>query len=392
MMKAKRFGLVLLLMSVTACAPVVYDAAYYEYRTPASHVSVQSSYVYTSHRKATHQVIHPIELTLYADNSYMGLYFHPIHLVIADGDYVEIPVRNRRGRHARIFAHYDQRHLHFDSSRNCERIYGSSGFKYDKRWDKGHKYAHINAGKDYDLTGLRLKVRNAPAGRRLLKMNASEKVITKKVIVQKTPVKQHVVNDRARRTTKKVVVHKQERRVFAAKAVKVKENTIRKIDRKVVKSTDRPHLVQKVVTTIKSQRASAKSLRSAVKRPVAVRKPQSKQVKTVVRQKSHIINEAGKIERVEKVERTRRAVVKTQQKVSRTKKQHNNKKSVEVARTHKGNFIQKHVVRNKGAKVNLAEDAVASDSKHGKLNESNSSLKDGESDSVRNLIAKIRSR
>lgn len=398
MMKAKRFGLVLLLMSVTACVPVVYDAAYYEYRTPASHVSVQSSYVYASHRKVAHQVIHPIELTLYADSSYLGLYFQPIHLVIADGGYVEIPVRNRRGRHTTIFAHYHQRDLHFDSSRNCQRIHGSSGFKYDKRWDKGHKYAHINAGKDYDLTGLRLQVRNAPAGKRHLKMSAPVKVIKKQVVVRKVPVKQQVAKVKPKRIPKKMIVREEHRpsyrhtvkssettiikkRTHRSKALKSKDNSTTRIDRKVVKTTSKPHIVQRVVTAIKLQRASEKPLRPAVKRSVTVRKSQNKQVKTVVKQKSRIINEAGRTERAAKIKKTRRAVTKTQQKVVRTKKQHQNKKTV-VSR----------VVRSKGTKVNLAVDAEASEGKQGKLNESNASLKDGESGNVRNLVAKIRSR
>lgn len=84
----EKFGLVLMILSVTACAPVVYDAGY---GVPASNVYVHSGYEQsTDYNEATYL---PIEVTLYADNTYPGVYFQPLHLVIHDGQYVEIPVR-----------------------------------------------------------------------------------------------------------------------------------------------------------------------------------------------------------------------------------------------------------------------------------------------------------
>jgi len=108
-----------MILSVTACATVVYDA---NYGTPARDIYfyVNSSYNETAYRT--------IEVTLYADNHYMSVYFQPMHLVIYDGQFVEIPVRDRRGRDTKIYAHYHQNNLHFDSDRNDHGINGSSRF------------------------------------------------------------------------------------------------------------------------------------------------------------------------------------------------------------------------------------------------------------------------
>ena len=154
MRRIQKLGLILMLLSVTACAPVVYDA---NYGTPArdTYVYVNSYYNETAYR--------PIEVTLYADNRYMGVYFQPMHLVIYDGQYVEIPVRDRRGRDTKIYAHYHQNNLHFDSDRNDHGINGSSRFNYENRWENGYKISNINAGKDYDLSGLQMQIRNVQA-------------------------------------------------------------------------------------------------------------------------------------------------------------------------------------------------------------------------------------
>jgi hypothetical protein len=85
-----------------------------------------------------------------------------MHLTITDGQYVKIPIRDRRGRQSGIYAHYHQNNLHFDADRNCQGKHDSSSFSYDSRWDKGHLYSNINAGKDYDLTGIQLQIRKVP--------------------------------------------------------------------------------------------------------------------------------------------------------------------------------------------------------------------------------------
>lgn len=157
----KRFGLLLTLAAVTACAPVVYDATYH---APVRHVSTHTTYSQPRyHHETVYRQAHPIEITLYAGNTYLGIYFQPVRLTITDGQYVEIPVRDRRGRQSRIFAHYHQNNLHFDADRNCQGIHGSSSFTYDNRWDKGHRYSNINVGKDYDLSGLQLQIRKMPS-------------------------------------------------------------------------------------------------------------------------------------------------------------------------------------------------------------------------------------
>ena len=253
MMKAKGFGLVLMLMLVTACTPVVHKTTHYKHRAPVRHVNVQTTHtqVYRSH----------VEVTLYADNSYRGVYFQPIQLVIAAGQYVEIPVKNRRGQHTRIFAHYHEGDLHFDSSRRCKRIPGSKGFKYAKNWDNGHKYGHINAGKDYDLTGLRLKVRSVPADRYRVNRGEPGKVVEKSIKTVKTKEKRYVENVKPRHESKKVVVketirgkdlqltknHKKPAISKQVQVVSTKKNTIDNVV-KTDKVTHRPHIVQKLKT------------------------------------------------------------------------------------------------------------------------------------------------
>ena len=155
-----RFGLFLTMLSVTACAPVIHTNTEYRHRSQPTHISVQATHGQTHHD----QLYQAIQVTLYADTAYRGGHFQPIQLVIANGQYVEIPVKNRRGRMTRIYAHYHNNDLHFDSSRSCRRIPGSTSYKYIKTWDKGHKYGHINAGKNYDLSGLHLRVRNLAKG------------------------------------------------------------------------------------------------------------------------------------------------------------------------------------------------------------------------------------
>lgn len=159
-------GLVLLLMSLTACAPVVYDATYHDHRYSPRPFVVSPVYAQTTYSyRSIYPSVASIAVTLYADRSYRGLSFAPLHLVIADGQYVAIPVRDKRGRAAKIYAHYHRQVLHFDSDKNCRTIHGSTNYRYESKWDRGHKYANLHAGKDFDLAGLHLEIRtvaNAP--------------------------------------------------------------------------------------------------------------------------------------------------------------------------------------------------------------------------------------
>ena len=49
--------------------------------------------------------------------------------VIYDGDFVEVPVRDKHGHNKKLYAHYHRGDLHFDSSRQCASIPGSSRFR-----------------------------------------------------------------------------------------------------------------------------------------------------------------------------------------------------------------------------------------------------------------------
>lgn len=161
MRNTSRFVLFALSIGITACAPVMYEASYYDAYVPASRVAVSSTFIQTSvHRTDRRSVIQPIEITLYAESNYRGHYFQPVHTVLPDSGYVEIPIKDRRGQHTSFFIHYHQENLHFDSSRNCQGYNSYSVFKHDDRWKHGHKYTHINTDNAYDLTGLSLHVRN----------------------------------------------------------------------------------------------------------------------------------------------------------------------------------------------------------------------------------------
>jgi hypothetical protein len=249
-----------MLMSVTACAPVVYDATHYKHRT-TTHVIVRSTHSQPSrHHEPVYHQVPSIEVTLYAGNTYLGVNFQSIQIVIADGEYVGIPIRNKRGRQTIIYAHYHQRNLHFDSDRNCRNLRGSSRYKYDKRWDKGRKYTYINAGKDYDLTGLQIRVRNLPTGKHQTKRNTLTKVVNQKVIVlknnNKKPVKQQVTKVLLKSTVKQVTVHNQQRSI-ARRPEKVSN----------YHAQDKQRSKAKILTT--KDRSVAKDVKN-VKRPIIV--------------------------------------------------------------------------------------------------------------------------
>ena len=91
MMKSQCLSFLAVLFSLSACAPINYEATY---RQPSGHVSAyRSPQAYTR----------PIQVTLYSDSTYLGINLKPILIVISDGEYVEIPVKNRRGRSSRLF-------------------------------------------------------------------------------------------------------------------------------------------------------------------------------------------------------------------------------------------------------------------------------------------------
>jgi hypothetical protein len=293
-----------MLMSLTACAPVVYDATHYQHRTP-THVIVRSTHTQPSryHQPVYHQV-HPIEVTLYAGNTYLGVSFQPIKIVIADGEYVEIPIRNKRGRQTKIYAHYHQKSLHFDADRNCRSLYGSSKYKYDKRWGKGHKYTRINAGKDYDFNGLQLRIRNVPTGKRQAKKNELPKVIGKKVVVRnnyvKKPIKQQVnrvlVKDNGekpsirkqnhsidRRSTKVSDYYAQDKQRNKVKVLTTKVKSVVKADKKV----KRPAIIERINRHEKSKYVRDTSQKPAVKNNGLIHKREKKQtVEVIVKNKN----------------------------------------------------------------------------------------------------------
>lgn len=129
MVKLRCLGLLVILLSASACAPVHYQTTYRPSPVYATHGNAPSHHVKPSH--IIHSRYSPIQVTLFAGAAYTGRGFQPIHLVIADGEYLEIPATNRKGRSTRIFAHYSQGNLHFDANRKCQAIHGASRYEYD---------------------------------------------------------------------------------------------------------------------------------------------------------------------------------------------------------------------------------------------------------------------
>ena len=293
MRRKQRFGLFLMLMSLTACTPVVYDATHYQHRTP-THVIVRSTHTQPSrHHEPVYHKVQSIEVTLYAGNTYLGVNFQTIKIVIADGEYVEIPIRNKRGRQTKIYAHYHQKSLHFDADRNCRNLYGSSRYKYDKRWDKGHKYTRINAGKDYDLTGLQLRIRNVTTGKRQTKKNELTKVTNQNVIIinnSKNQTKQTVTRVLKKNSGKDPSVQKQRRSIdsrptktrdyYSQDKQKNKAKTLitkKKSVVKAVKKAKRPAIVEKISRQTQSKFVKNISQDSAVKNNGSIHKHKKRQ-------------------------------------------------------------------------------------------------------------------
>ncbi len=300
----KRFGLSLMLMSVTACAPVVYDATY---RAPRGHVAVQPQPSY--HYETTYQQFNPIEVMLYADNSYTGVYLRPVQIIISDGQFVQIPVKNRRGRTDQIFAHYHRGDLHFDSNRSCQVIQGSTRYSYDKRWDKGYKYTKINAGRDYDLSGLRLQIRNVPTGRHQSKEVSPAKVVNKQIAVQtnnrKRVIKQTVAKELPRNVDKKIAreqrdpvnswgakvsdYNAKDNQGRSTKVLRTKNKAPAKTIVKTYKTTNRQVIVERINKHEQAMHVANVPQKVSEKKTVKVRKTTQKQANHVGQTRKHTV-------------------------------------------------------------------------------------------------------
>lgn len=221
MKKAQILIPVLVLLAATACAPVYNDAAYYEHVEPVSRVSVGSF----SHTPYRYEHLHgAIEVALFADHTYLGLNFQPVHLVIHDGDYVRVPLRNKRGHLKVIYAHYHKGDLHFDASKSCRNIAGTSRFRYDKGWEEGRRYDYISAGPDYDLRGYRLSVRKHNAGKSVGGNNIS-RYATPKTVSGKS---QYAKPERVARTVFKLKSRPGSGRLDAVRALEPNNAVVQK--------------------------------------------------------------------------------------------------------------------------------------------------------------------
>lgn len=150
--------MLLALLSLSACAPVIYDG---EYRDHRSHSHYARTQIATDYRYSTRHLYPPIELTIYAEQTYYELSLSPLYYLFYDGDFIEVPIRGRHGHNMHAFAHYSQGELHFDRDRECRRINKAPGFKYDKKWEKGHRYDNAFAGVNKELANINIKIRKA---------------------------------------------------------------------------------------------------------------------------------------------------------------------------------------------------------------------------------------
>jgi hypothetical protein len=285
MKKIKWFLLFLVTASLSACAPAYYEASYYDYAEPSGHVAVVSNHSYANYGyRPPSSHYGSIELTLFADRSFLSVNFHPIHLVIHDGDYVEVPIRNKRGALKKVYAHYHRGDLHFDSGRHCDGIHGSSRFRYDKSWERGHRYDHISAGPDYDLRGYGLIVRKhvSKKVKHSVKNDVSHKNVKKhyEYRPQKTESKRRDV-------AKKVYVSDKnpKRSHIKASSVNLEPRKRKVTDRKIV-IKDRVKLKE---PKVKEKKVLAKKVKKSVqdKRTIADKRrlPQEKSTTEVVKSK-----------------------------------------------------------------------------------------------------------
>lgn len=362
-MKTKGFGLILMLMLVSACAPVVYDTTHYKRQAPVRHVNVQTTHthVYRSH----------VEVTLYAENNYRGVYFQPIQLVIADGQYVEIPIRNRRGQHTRIYAHYHEGELHFDSSRSCKRIPGSRGFRYTKNWDNGHKFGHINAGKDYDLTGLRLQVRSLPTGRNKVKQFQPSNKSSVHNDNGIRYIKQDVASTHSKNKGIQAVVYERQHptNVTVDKVLINNEKSAGNKHISTIITTNRPVIVEKVNLHEEAKRVAKTSQGNSGNNRADLIRTAKNQAEAVVKHKNVSDNEPRK-----RIVSKKLAV--SHEVVARDKRGANTE-----AQGNAGSALMNSV------KISLVGGTVTVNGKQGKFGKKNLTLKDGESREV-TLVAK----
>jgi hypothetical protein len=154
----RRLGHFILLTSfliLPACAPVVYSP------NPGAYYEPTETYAAGSYRdrQEVSYAYEPIEVTLYA--GFGASYLQTI--VIHDREYVEVPVRTRRGRPGRVYAHYVRGSLHFDRDRRCNRLYGASEFRHDRGWRAGQRYRKLDLGRDFAADGIELRIRQKTA-------------------------------------------------------------------------------------------------------------------------------------------------------------------------------------------------------------------------------------
>jgi len=136
--------LLVALTLLTACAPIVYEPVPQSYYSPSvDYYGYPDTYTYD-----------PIEVSFYTG---IGAYLQTI--VIHDHEYIYIPIRTREGRVSHVFAHYHQGDFHFDSNRYCNNIKGTPRFRYDKSWERGHRYEQASNRDDF-FGGLSVAIRN----------------------------------------------------------------------------------------------------------------------------------------------------------------------------------------------------------------------------------------
>ena len=133
----------------------------------------------------------------------------------------------------------------------------------------------MNAGKDYDLTGMQIRIRNTPAGKRLVK-NEQSKVISKKVIVRnnngKKPTKQQVNRVLVKDNGEKPSIRKQQRS-FDIRSTKAK--SVVKADKKV----KRPAIIERINRHEQSKHVRNTPQKPAVKNNDLKHKRENKQEK-----------------------------------------------------------------------------------------------------------------
>ena len=131
-----KYVLILGFFFFTACSPVMYEASLPHHRDHHHHVVKKNVYHYP-----------PIEISFFADTSYMGTNFIPFTFVIADGGFKKISFYRGNGKHLSFYAHYTLGSVHFDSDLNCKGQQPSHSFKFNQMWAHGQPYQIRKIGK-----------------------------------------------------------------------------------------------------------------------------------------------------------------------------------------------------------------------------------------------------